>query len=83
MLMCGSAGTGADGYLIFLRLCDEDIGVKKQISLHNHLTVEAVLTSGGTAECVCGGGVAGEWRSCFDWAAASWPASLSFFLSVF
>lgn len=61
MLMWRSAGIGADGYLILLRLCDEDIGVKKQISLHNHLTAEAVLTSGGT---LTGGAEAQPTESC-------------------
>lgn len=80
MLMCRSAGTGADGYLILLRLCDEDIGVKKQISLHNQLTAEAVLTRGGTDERGSRPSRTGGSRSCSDWAASSWAASLLFFL---
>lgn len=35
--MSRSAGTGADGYLIFLQLCDENIGAKIQISCQNHV----------------------------------------------
>lgn len=37
MFMSRSAGTGADGYLIFLQLCDENIGAKIQISCQNHV----------------------------------------------